>query len=306
MKIFLFFLLGVLSTPAWSANECAGTAYRQIGKSCAQLGLDSNRAVCRPGDRFALLCDDIRGGRVRTCQSHYRCDGADRHDRRFDDRGSRHGDRDRPYDRRHFDPYYDGNYFGDRRYDRRYDSRQQMELVRALRPEAVSLALRELCPDSSSEAEAGEFFRELVETGSWPQYILYSPAEAARFERLRQAGFFGTTAPFALFVLGRYSKSLRGDPAQLADFLATFEAGAFPWAVCCFGPAEAEAARLAASLGGHVRIGFENNQALPDGTLARDNAQLVAAELRVIGDSGASNRPLASAAWVRRQLAGTR
>jgi 3-keto-5-aminohexanoate cleavage enzyme len=188
----------------------------------------------------------------------------------------------------------------------RYDSRQQMELVRALRPEAVSLALRELCPDSSSEAEAGEFFRELVETGSWPQYILYSPAETARFERLRQTGFFGTAAPFALFVLGRYRKSLRGDPAQLADFLATFEAGAFPWAVCCFGPAEAEAARLAASLGGHVRIGFENNQALPDGTLARDNAQLVAAELRVIGDSGASNRPLASAAWVRRQLAGTR
>jgi len=188
----------------------------------------------------------------------------------------------------------------------RYDRWQQMSLVRQLRPEAVSLALRELCPDTADEAEAGEFFRELIDGGTWPQFILYSPAETARFERLRQAGFFGTTSPFALFVLGRYSHSLEGDPAELDAFLATFEAGAFPWAVCCFGSTEAEAAKRAASAGGHVRMGFENNRTLPDGTLARDNAQLVAAELRFIEGSGAANRPLASAAWVRRQLAGKR
>jgi len=188
----------------------------------------------------------------------------------------------------------------------RYDRWHQMTLVRQLRPEAVSVALRELCPDTASEVEAGEFFRELADRGTWPQYILYSPAEAIRFERLRREGFFGTSSPFALFVLGRYSDSLRGDPAELDAFLAAFEAGAFPWAICCFGPAEAEAVKRAATVGGHVRIGFENNRTLPDGTLARDNAQLVAAELRFIERSGASNRPLASAAWVRRQLAGKR
>jgi len=185
-----------------------------------------------------------------------------------------------------------------------YDRWQQMALVRQLRPEAVSLALRELCPGPAAEAEAGEFFRELVDSGTWPQFILYSPAEAARFERLRREGFFGTASPFALLVLGQYSSSLQGNPAELDPFLATFEAGAFPWAVCCFGPAEAEAMKRAACAGGHVRMGFENNRTLPDGTLARDNAQLVAAELRLIEGSGHSNRPLASAAWVRRQLAG--
>jgi 3-keto-5-aminohexanoate cleavage enzyme len=188
----------------------------------------------------------------------------------------------------------------------RYDRWQQMGLLRQLQPEAASLALQELCPDAAAEAEAGEFFRELAETGTWPQYILYSPAEVTRFERLRQEGFFGMPHPFALFVLGRYSDSLQGDPAELDDFLAAFEAGAFPWAVCCFGAGEAEAVKRAASVGGHVRIGFENNRTLPDGAQARDNAQLVAAELDLIGRSGASNRPLASAEWVRRQLAGNR
>lgn len=186
-----------------------------------------------------------------------------------------------------------------------YDRGAQMRLVGELRPEAVSLALRELCPDPASEADSGRFFRQLAHAGTWPQYILYSPEECLRFERLRQSGFFGTDRPFALFVLGRYSESQRGEPEELDGFLAQFEPGAFPWAVCCFGPGEAGAVRRAAEAGGHVRIGFENNQLLPDGTLARDNAQLVAAELATLRDSAASMRPLATADWVRAQLAGT-
>jgi 3-keto-5-aminohexanoate cleavage enzyme len=185
-----------------------------------------------------------------------------------------------------------------------YDRRQQMALVRELRPEAVSLALRELCPNEGAEAEAGRFFRWLADSGCWPQYILYSADEAARFERLRRSGFFGSTSPFALFVLGRYSDSLVGDPAELDGFLACFEPGVFPWAVCCFGPAEAVAMQKAARAGGHVRIGFENNRTLPDGAIARDNAQLVAAELGLIAGSVASDRTIASADWVRRHLAG--
>lgn len=187
-----------------------------------------------------------------------------------------------------------------------YDRCQQMALVRELKPEAVSLALRELCPDPEAEAEAGAFFRELVELGIWPQYILYTADEAARFERLRQAGLFGATRPFALFVLGRYSDSLEGDPGELDAFLAAFEPGAFPWAVCCFGPAEPAAVQRAAALGGHVRIGFENNRFLPDGTVARNNAQLVASELALLQGTRASRRPIATADWVRTQLAGQR
>lgn len=187
-----------------------------------------------------------------------------------------------------------------------YGRDQQMALVRELQPEAVSLALRELCPDESAEREAGEFFRELAARGVWPQYILYSAAEAARFERLRQQGFFGVPRPFALFVLGRYSASLEGDPGELDSFLAAFQPDTFPWAVCCFGPAEPAAVRRAAALGGHVRIGFENNRVLPDGKVARDNAQLVASELALLPGPGAVQRPIATADWVRTRFAGQR
>ena len=186
-----------------------------------------------------------------------------------------------------------------------YDRQQQMALVRELRPEAVSLALREFCPDEAAEDEAGRFFRDVLEAGTWPQYILYSVNEVRRFERLRQTGFFGQEAPFVLFVLGRYSDSLHGDPADLLAFLDATSPGVIPWAVCCFGAREAEAVCLATSLGGHVRIGFENNRTLPDGTLARDNAQLVAAELEQLAGLDASKRPIATAEWVRAHFAGT-
>ena len=60
--------------PALAANECPNTPYRYTGQSCADVGLDSNRAVCRPSDRFAQMCDDTREGQIRTCSSNIRCD----------------------------------------------------------------------------------------------------------------------------------------------------------------------------------------------------------------------------------------
>lgn len=185
-----------------------------------------------------------------------------------------------------------------------YDRRQQMSLLRELRPEAASLALRELCPDPAAEAEAGAFFRELPAQGTWPQYILYSPREAARFEALRRDGFFGSERPFALFVLGRYDDSCAGSAAGLERFVHAAGAIGYPWAVCCMGPREGEAVRRAAELGGHVRIGFENNRLLPDGRVARDNTDLVEAGLGLIARSAAAKRPIASAAWVRQNREG--
>ncbi|MDX1557198.1 MAG: 3-keto-5-aminohexanoate cleavage protein, partial [Xanthomonadales bacterium] len=183
-----------------------------------------------------------------------------------------------------------------------YDRQQQMALARDLKPEAISLALRELCPDAASEPEAGEFFRELAGSGTWPQYILYSPQDCARFDRLRRDGIFGTKRPFALFVLGSYGEGRHGRPEELDGFLGAFEPGAFPWAVCCFGPAESVALTRAVAAGGHARIGFENNQQLPDGQAAGDNAELVEATLDVMAASLECEFQLASAQWVREEF----
>jgi len=172
---------------------------------------------------------------------------------------------------------------------------QQMAMVRDLRPEAVSLALKELCPDDASEPVATEFFSWLRAEGVMTQYILYSRQEADRFIRLRDKGVIPDDRPFVLFVLGRYSDDLTGDPGELDHFDAITDSE-IEWAVCCFGRTEQEAVLLAAARNGHARVGFENNLLLPDGCQAADNAGLV----RLAAESGRENsRVLASADDVR-------
>ena len=69
------------------------------------------------------------------------------------------------------------------------------------------------------------FFSELGNLGTWPQYILYTKRDAARFDRLRKEGYFGTRRPFALIVLGRHPESEEGSAAGLNRFLGKHDAG---------------------------------------------------------------------------------
>jgi len=179
----------------------------------------------------------------------------------------------------------------------RFKPDEQMDVVRKLRPEAVSLALRELCADESSERTAGRFFEWLARERIWPQYILYSVEDVLRFERLRRKGLFAEDFPFCMLVLGQYEDGREGQVAELA---AMREAGAdrFPWAVCCFGGQENAAALQAASAGGHVRLGFENNLLLQDGSLAADNSALIA---QFHASRANDTRRAATAAEIREQ-----
>lgn len=156
-----------------------------------------------------------------------------------------------------------------------YTREEQMAMVRAVRPEAVSLGLRELCPDDKAEVEAAAFFAWLRKEKIWPQYILYSADDVSRFDRMRRRGVFTDEHPFCLLVMGRYSEALEGNLSELTAMLEAADCNEFPWAVCCFGRFENEAMLAATDTGGHVRIGFENNLSLPDGSVARDNAQLI-------------------------------
>ena len=51
-------------------------------------------------------------------------------------------------------------------------------------------------------------------------------------------------------------------------------------------PSRGRLRRRGGLLGGHVRVGFENNVSLPDGKRAATNADLVGAVARAIGDLG--------------------
>ena len=176
-----------------------------------------------------------------------------------------------------------------------YRREEQMQLVRDLRPEAVSVALRELCPDEAAETEAARFYAWMDGARIMAQHILYSHEESSRFAALRRRGLIPGARPFVLLVLGRYTSDLTGNPAELEGFLDCLPDDA-EWAVCCFGKTEQEAAGAAAEMGGHARVGFENNLYLPGGGIAPDNAALVAAAAAACRDAG---RTIATADEVR-------
>lgn len=177
-----------------------------------------------------------------------------------------------------------------------YSAEQQMAVVKDLKPEAVSIALRELIPDPDIVGDANRFFAWLRSNKVMPQYILYSPQEVEWFEGLRRRGIFDEDLPFVLFVLGRYGTNDCGDPRDIDAYRRALGDQRIPWAVCCFGPLEDKASQCAATANGHARVGFENNLLMPDGSEAPDNAALV----RLAGAHGRSaGRPVATADDVR-------
>ncbi|WP_458766097.1 beta-keto acid cleavage family enzyme [Cupriavidus basilensis] len=172
-----------------------------------------------------------------------------------------------------------------------YRAAEQIAMVRELRPEAVSIGLREIAVPDIAEAELADFLAWLARERVMTQIILYDAADVARWQALRARGLVPPGAWSVLFVLGRYSAGQVSSPRDLLPFLQVYD-GALPWAICAFGREENACVTTAAAFGGHVRVGFENNLKLRDGSTAPGNAALVgqAAEgARTLG------RPLASA-----------
>ena len=158
---------------------------------------------------------------------------------------------------------------------KRYAPPAQMQVVRDLRPEAASFAIAELLPDARAEVEAAEFFAWVHREAIMAQYILYSPADVLRFHDLRQRGVLPPGRTTVLFVLGRYAAAQKSDPRDLLPFLSPMPDDSLQWSVCAFGASENACVLTAAALGGHARVGFENNLFLANGTAAPHNAALV-------------------------------
>jgi uncharacterized protein (DUF849 family) len=187
-----------------------------------------------------------------------------------------------------------------------YDAPAQIAAMRTLKPRFCSLGLREFLPEGAgraAEADLARLLNDLAAAGGRWQWILYDAQEVERLARLRDRGILpvaggldGGAAP-VLYVLGRYAPG-GGRPGDLVGFLAARAETGFedPWMVCAFGPAELAATGAALSLGGHARLGFENNMTLRDGAPAPDNAALIG---QAAGVAAALGRPVADAATAR-------
>lgn len=186
----------------------------------------------------------------------------------------------------------------------RYTPQDQIALVHTLRPQACSLALREIAPDAAHETAFAALLQWMRRERVFPQIILYDASDVARLQDMRKRGLLPAEDIPVLFVLGRYTAGQTSSPPDLLAFLEAARDLPFAhWSVCAFGQDEAACAVTAALLGGHVRLGFENNFLMPDGSVAADNAALiapVAEALRHLGrslDTAEMQRAALEAIW---------
>jgi 3-keto-5-aminohexanoate cleavage enzyme len=163
-----------------------------------------------------------------------------------------------------------------------YSPAEQRAAVLKTNPEAVSLALRELAPEARDERDFCVFLGKLKQMRVWPQIILYTPAEAERLGAMVKRGLIPFDKLAVLYVLGRYSLTRTASARDLLPFIAPDMPRFASWSVCAFGRRETACVTAAALLGGHARVGFENNVALPDGARAGSNAELVGAAARAL------------------------
>ncbi|WP_319497462.1 3-keto-5-aminohexanoate cleavage protein [uncultured Cohaesibacter sp.] len=166
-----------------------------------------------------------------------------------------------------------------------YSPSEQRAVVEAVAPSAVSISVREMLSDGETP-DIRRFYHEQAEKGVAIQHILYSREEVELLTDLCQRSIIPHGALQLLFVLGRYTEGQVSSPEDLLPFVSgkqRLEAQlqtTVDWACCAFGARENACLLKAESLGGKVRIGFENNMLNADGSLANDNAERVSDLIR--------------------------
>ncbi|PCJ26889.1 MAG: class III aminotransferase [SAR86 cluster bacterium] len=168
-----------------------------------------------------------------------------------------------------------------------YNVEQQIQAVKDVKPEAVSLSIREFMPVGSDEKQSADFFKWLYTERVSPQYILYSQEDICHFNDLHARGIIPDDNPEVLLVLGRYSENQQSKPDDLSPLLKPVNTSC-NWWLCAFGTTEAECMQKAITLGGHCRVGFENNLLLPDGNLLPDNESSVSLIVDIARKAGRS------------------
>lgn len=158
-----------------------------------------------------------------------------------------------------------------------YSAQEQRDMMKALRPAHVSVALREMVCSPVDWADARDFYHWAADNGVEIQHILYSPDEVASFVDALNADHIPGHHHLIQLVRGTYVDGAKG-ANDLVDYLVQLdraEKHSFDWMLCAFGHGETESLAEAARLGGKARAGFENSFWNADGRLAVDNAERI-------------------------------
>jgi 3-keto-5-aminohexanoate cleavage enzyme len=132
-------------------------------------------------------------------------------------------------------------------------------------------------------ADMESFAKAMREHGVKPELEIFDSGMLTTALRWLQKGLLESPAHFD-FVLG-IPGGMAGTPEALMYLKSQLPADA-TWTVAGIGAAQLPLATLAMVLGGHVRVGFEDNVYYRKGELASSNAQLVARIARISAELG--------------------
>jgi 3-keto-5-aminohexanoate cleavage enzyme len=132
------------------------------------------------------------------------------------------------------------------------------------------------------------FASELKKHQVRPEFEIFDVGMVANALALLRNGFVEPPLHFD-FVLG-VPGALPASPKNLLHLVESIPADA-TWTVAGVGRHQLPMAALAVTMGGHVRVGFEDNIYYRKGELATSNAQLVARVVRIAGEL---DRPVAT------------
>src|SRR5712691_1578776 len=140
------------------------------------------------------------------------------------------------------------------------------------------------------------FAQRLRERGIVPEIEIFDLGMLDEAMRLRSMGLITDPLHFD-FVMG-VPGAVGADPAHLIHMIRCLPAGS-TWSVAGIGRHQLTLGVIALAMGGHVRVGFEDNIYYRKGQLARSNAELVERIARIAHEI---DRPVATPAQAREML----
>ncbi len=135
-----------------------------------------------------------------------------------------------------------------------------------------------------SYAELEFIARAMLENGTRPELEIYDLGMINNALLLRELGLL-TDPLYFNFVMGIPGQVIAATAKNLLHLVESIPAGA-EWVVTGIGRHEFPLAAMAMAMGGHARVGLEDNVYLTKGVLAGSNAQLVEKVVRLARDIG--------------------
>lgn len=148
----------------------------------------------------------------------------------------------------------------------------------------------------NSEEYMENFAKIMMENGVKPEIEIFERGMIDNAMRLVKKGLLKTPIHFD-FVMG-VPGAIQGEPRDLMYLVSSIPQDC-TWTVAGIGRYELPLAVMAIVMGGHVRVGFEDNIYYSKGVVAESNAQLVARIARIAKECG---REVATPAEARKIL----